>query len=144
MIASFKEYNFAFLCHRNRSSAKEPTEKASQSCSRKDFLIDLRQIFGNRLIAPITYNAYTCSGKCELTTDSFRGPFKNHAAASFMMNKDQTESEPAELCCVPSAYTGQLILYDGADVADYVLRDLPNMVVSECSCVFTKKASKPT
>lgn len=62
-----------------------------------------------------------------------------------MMNAAQTDSEPAEFCCVPSAYKELSVLYHGndADAADYVLRELPNMVVTECTCVF-KKARKPT
>ena len=99
-------------------------------------IVDTRAVFGEKVVGPVSYNAYTCAGKCEVSKNGrLVGRFQNHATVAYMMKRvAQNSTQPAEFCCVPSAYKKLPILYYGTH-AFIVLRQLPDMIVTECTCV---------
>lgn len=100
-------------------------------------IVDTRAVIGEKVVRPVSYNAYTCAGKCEVSKNGrLVGRFENHAAVAYLMKHVvQNSTEPAEFCCVPSAYKKLPILYHDTH-AFMVLRQVPNMIVTECTCVY--------
>lgn len=85
------------------------------------------------IIAPLSFNAYNCVGKCDLT--SAPGIFSNHAMVRLAVAEhwDRGKNVTAP-CCVPTNFSGLLgVLYTNTE-GHVVLRQYKDMAATECGC----------
>lgn len=110
-----------------------PSSSPAVLCSRRDLHINAKHIFGNLIIAPLSFNAYDCAGKCDVTFAP--GSFSNHAIVRLTAAEHSKQGyEVTAPCCVPTNYGSLLgVLYTKQD-GHVVLRQYTNMVATECGC----------
>ena len=102
-------------------------------CSRRDLHINSKHVFGDLIVAPLSFNVYDCAGKCDLTFAP--GSFSNHAIVRFKAaeHRDRGENVTAP-CCVPTNFSNLLgVLYTTTN-GHVVLRQYKDMVAAECGC----------
>ena len=103
-------------------------------CSRHDLHINAKRTFGNLLIAPLSFNAYGCAGRCDVTAAP--GSFSNHAMVRSIAAEQWDGDGNLPLpCCVPVSFSTNMlgILYS-KESGHVVLRQYQNMVATECGC----------
>ena len=118
---------------RTNKTALVPSPDPATLCSRRDLHINSKHIFGDLIIAPLSFNAYDCAGQCELTFAP--GSFSNHAIVRLTAAKhwDREENVTAP-CCVPTSFSSHMgVLYTNRD-GHVVLRQYKNMVATKCGC----------
>jgi len=114
-------------------TAAIPSPSPTDLCSRRDLHINAKHIFGNLIIAPVSFNAYDCAGKCDATYSP--GSFSNHAIVRLTAAQHWGPgSHMTAPCCVPTNYGSLLgVLYTTQD-GHVVLRQYKDMVATECGC----------
>ena len=114
-------------------TAATPSPSPSVLCSRRDLHINVKHIFGNLIVAPVSFNAYDCVGKCDPTFSP--GSFSNHAIVRLTAAQHwKPGSDMTAPCCVPTNFGSLLgVLYTQQD-GHVVLRQYKDMVATECGC----------
>jgi len=118
-----------------RSKEKPPPEE--DMCSRRDLHVDTRQVLGDRVVFPVVYNAYICTGKCESPHKGHHQRlFTNHALVQYHMQVNNS----ANFICVPFSYSSLAVFqYVDQRKTHIVTRTFPEMIVSECKCAVVKE-----
>ena len=108
-----------------------PASDQGSLCARRSFVTKTKDIFGARAIAPLSFNAYDCTGKCDYTAASHS--FNNHAIVRSLAVTWDREINVTSPWCVPTSFNSlTALLYYGKD--HVVLRQFPDMVAKECGC----------
>ncbi|XP_071498668.1 bone morphogenetic protein 2-like [Diadema antillarum] len=109
------------------------TQKKSQ-CSRADMHVDMDAIgWSNRVIMPVRYNAYRCTGRCPFPLPEGY-PVTNHAVIQSIMNMvDGDDIATPPPCCVPATLHPISFLYFD-DEENAVLKTIEDMIVGTCGC----------
>ena len=127
---------FVLFCCRGRRSKKKPLPEEDM-CSRRDLHVDTRQVLGDRVVFPVVYNAYICTGKCDSPHKGHhQGLFTNHALVQYHMQVNNS----ANFICVPFSYSSLAVFqYVDQRKTHIVTRTFPEMIVSECKCAVVKE-----
>ncbi|KAL9978245.1 hypothetical protein ACROYT_G015740 [Oculina patagonica] len=106
---------------------------ANRDCSRRDFNVNFDDIYGdgNFVVAPESYNAYHCQGRCPFPLYDHLNA-TNHAVIQTLQHTISSSSVPA-VCCVPTTLTPLTILYHDDD-GNPQMRRMDNMIVQACGC----------
>lgn len=103
------------------------------SCVRQPLMIDFREIgWAEWIIAPAGFDAYFCSGSCGFPLGQHQNP-TNHAVLMSLVRVLAGDGSPSAPHCVPSSFTGILLLYVDSD-SNVVLKNYKDMVVQSCGC----------
>ncbi|XP_067138163.1 bone morphogenetic protein 10-like isoform X1 [Centruroides vittatus] len=102
-------------------------------CRRKPLKVKFSDInYDTWIIAPESYDAFECAGKCHFPMSAHLTPTK-HAIIQTLMHQTNPKSA-SRSCCVPTKLAPISILYldeDGSVTYNYEYED---MVVTECGC----------
>ncbi|PFX14694.1 protein decapentaplegic-like [Stylophora pistillata] len=112
----------------------QPSANKTDLCTRRDMYINTKQTFGSFLIAPLSFNAYNCVGKCDL--NAAPASFSNHAMVrSLAAERMDGGGKVALHCCVATNFSTDMlgIMYFKRD-GHVILRQYRNMVATECGC----------
>ena len=117
----------------NKTNSR-PSTNDTDLCTRRDLHINTKQTFGNFLIAPLSFNAYDCVGKCDLTAGA--ASFSNHAVVRSLAAERMDGGGKVVLnCCVATNFSTDMlgIMYFKKD-GHVILRQYRDMVATECGC----------
>ncbi|VDM65507.1 unnamed protein product [Strongylus vulgaris] len=104
-------------------------EEKKAMCQRRSSMIDLRLLgWGRWVIAPATFEAGFCSGKCPNPLPKDMNP-SNHAILQSLL---QSASIPA-VCCSPDQMQSLTIFYRD-EIGRSTIRNFENMIVDSCTC----------
>ncbi|XP_066947738.1 bone morphogenetic protein 10-like [Macrobrachium rosenbergii] len=106
--------------------------RLKNSCKRKPLKVDFKDIGWDKwIIAPPSYEAYQCSGKCFYPLASHLSPTK-HAVVQNLVHSLHPD-RASRACCVPTKLGPISLLYveNGTPTYEYSYND---MVVLECGC----------
>lgn len=123
---------------RRKRSAQTP------GCHIEDFSVNFHKIEIKYIIAPVSYNARTCTGSCDNDFLSRNGRFGNNhakimagARARFedSQRTAQFYTEPKGPCCTPTKYSSLTVIERG-EREDKTIRYVtyPSMRVEACGC----------
>lgn len=100
-------------------------------CHRDSLHVEFADLgWDNWIIAPLSYNAYTCKGFCDYPLSDSYYP-TNHATVQSMVHSIHPKVPQA--CCVPIKYKSLTILHTNK-TGQPVLRAYKNMIVEACGC----------
>ena len=117
----------------NKTNSR-PSTNDTDLCTRRDLHINTKQTFGNFLIAPLSFNAYDCVGKCDLAAGA--ASFSNHAVVrSLAVERMDGGGKVVLNCCVATNFSTDMlgIMYFKKD-GHVILRQYRDMVATECGC----------
>ncbi|KAK7082130.1 Bone morphogenetic protein 10, partial [Halocaridina rubra] len=129
-IDDLPTYAFSSLEGRRRPTGRK--RRAKNSCKRKPLKVDFKDIGWDKwIIAPPSYEAYQCSGKCFYPLASHLSPTK-HAVVQNLVHSLHPD-RASRACCVPTKLGPISLLYveNGTPTYEYGYND---MVVLECGC----------
>lgn len=110
------------------------SEQKSSLCRAVPITIDFGDLsFADWIIEPKSFQSNYCSGKCSLNEDL---PFSNYASIQHVLNSVGVigKNVPPPLCCAPTQTKPLTIFYLDENQHDHVVKLLPDMIVSKCSC----------
>ncbi|XP_045614962.2 bone morphogenetic protein 10 [Procambarus clarkii] len=116
-----------------RAKGRRPRKrKAKNGCKKKPLRVDFKDIgWDTWIIAPPSYEANQCSGKCNYPLASHLSPTKHAVVQNLVhsLHPDRT----SRACCVPTLLGPISLLYleNGITTFKY---DYDDMVVLECGC----------
>ncbi|KAL9979117.1 hypothetical protein ACROYT_G016730 [Oculina patagonica] len=94
------------------------------ACRKVDMFVDFADLgLYDRIIAPASFNAYQCKGKCSPT---------NHSLLKALIEKKNGNKTNGEACCVPTKLR-PISLLQMEENGNVVMRNY-DMVVEECGC----------
>ncbi|EYB80877.1 hypothetical protein Y032_0398g732 [Ancylostoma ceylanicum] len=98
-------------------------------CQKRGSVIDLRLLgWGRWVIAPATFEAGFCSGKCPNPLPTDINP-SNHAILQSLL---QSSSVPP-VCCSPNQMRSLTIFYRD-ELGRSTIKNFEDMIVESCSC----------
>ncbi|XP_033097121.1 bone morphogenetic protein 10-like [Anneissia japonica] len=101
-------------------------------CQKREMMVDFKDIgYDNWIIAPKSYQAYQCSGKCVFPLTDRWSPTK-HAIIQTLVHEFKPKSIPKP-CCVPNNLAPISLLYIKEGVITYKYK-YEGMVVKDCAC----------
>ncbi|KAK4290612.1 hypothetical protein Pmani_036501 [Petrolisthes manimaculis] len=106
--------------------------RAKNGCKKKPLKVDFKDIGWDRwIIAPPSYEANQCSGKCFYPLASHLSPTKHAVVQNLVhsLHPDRT----SRACCVPTLLGPISLLYIENGITTYKY-DYDDMVVLECGC----------
>ncbi|XP_047494148.1 bone morphogenetic protein 10-like isoform X1 [Penaeus chinensis] len=111
---------------------KGKRRRAKNACKRKPLKVDFEDIGWHKwIIAPPSYEAYQCSGKCFYPLPSHLSPTK-HAVVQNLVHSLHPD-RASRACCVPTLLGPISLLYLENNIPTYKY-DYDDMVVLECGC----------
>ena len=103
----------------------------STTCAKHEYEIDFNQFsFGQWILQPKRFNAYTCSGSCPNPLSPQYYP-SNHAILLSLI-RSQKEEHGQQPLCVPVKLKPLCLLYYDRD--ELVIKYHRDMIVQECGC----------
>jgi hypothetical protein len=106
------------------------SDNPSSTCSKHEYEIDFRQFsFGQWILQPKRFNAYTCSGSCPNPLSPQYYP-SNHAILLSLIRSQKEHGQQA--LCVPVRLKPLCLLYYDRD--ELVIKYHRDMIVQECGC----------
>lgn len=106
-------------------------ENPRSTCAKHEYEIDFRQFsFGQWILQPKRFNAYTCSGSCPNPLSPRYYP-SNHAILLSLI-RSQREEHAQQPLCVPVRLKPLCLLYYDRD--ELVIKYHRDMIVQECGC----------
>ncbi|RNA19336.1 bone morphogenetic 3 [Brachionus plicatilis] len=112
------------------------TKKEIVKCQTKPLIIDFQDLsFSSWIIEPKRFQGNYCDGSCKYPYNK-EVSFSNYAALQSILNSINlsVNNGAPELCCTPSSTSKIPIFYKDLNSVDYVVKYLPDMVVTECAC----------
>ena len=107
--------------------------KRSESCHRKDMVVNLRQLRFDELgfVQPLQFNAYRCSGSCSAFTSANK---TGHAIIQALISELKEKVDAP--CCSPWELGPQRFLVIEKHIPKLVvaLKPIYNIVVKSCGC----------
>ncbi|XP_062616191.1 bone morphogenetic protein 10-like [Saccostrea cucullata] len=118
--------------HEFHNRVKRRTRRSM--CRRKPMTVNFADIqWDTWILAPASYEAYECVGKCHFPVNERLSPSK-HAIIQSRLHLTMPKTYPRESCCVPTKLDSISILYfDESGVLTYKPK-YDGMVVTECGC----------
>jgi growth differentiation factor 10 len=101
----------------------------SNSCNKKNLIINFKEIGWDWIISPISFNAYFCAGDCSDFSDS--SSLRTSMMLSFMTRYKNFKRQNS-FCCVPTKKRSMLVIYRDNSTVKVML--MPNMIVEKCVC----------
>ncbi|GIX99559.1 bone morphogenetic protein 10 [Caerostris extrusa] len=112
---------------------KGKMKKKKNPCRRKPMHVNFAAInYDQWIIAPPSYEAFECTGKCSFPMSAHLAPTK-HAIIQTLIHSLEPK-QVSRACCVPIKLTPISILYVDDDGTVTYRYDYEDMVVSECGC----------
>ncbi|MPC14632.1 Bone morphogenetic protein 10 [Portunus trituberculatus] len=107
--------------------------RAKNGCKKKPLRVDFKDIgWDDWIIAPVSYEANQCTGKCFYPLASHLSPTK-HAVVQTLMNSVHPDRSP-RACCVPTKLGPISLLYFENNQTPTYKYQYDDMVVLECGC----------
>ena len=120
---------FSFSPRRRFRRTILPSDPTS-TCAKHEYEIDFRQLpFGQWIVQPKHFNAYTCSGSCPNPLSPQYYP-SNHAILLSLIRSQKEHGQQA--LCVPVRLKPLCLLY--YDRNELVIKYHRDMIVQECGC----------
>ncbi|XP_071038217.1 dorsalin-1 isoform X2 [Parasteatoda tepidariorum] len=112
---------------------KGKLKRKKNPCRRKPLHVNFAAInYDQWIIAPPSYEAFECTGKCSFPMSAHLAPTK-HAIIQTLMHSLEPK-QVSRAACVPSKLTPISILYVDDDGVVTYKYDYEDMVVAECGC----------
>ncbi|XP_035222369.1 bone morphogenetic protein 10-like [Stegodyphus dumicola] len=112
---------------------KGKLKKKKNPCRRKPLHVNFASInYDQWIIAPPSYEAFECSGRCSFPMSAHLTPTK-HAIIQTLMHSLEPK-QVSRACCVPSKLSSISVLYVDDDGVVTYKYDYEDMVVAECGC----------
>ncbi|XP_054711026.1 bone morphogenetic protein 10-like [Uloborus diversus] len=112
---------------------KGKLKKRKNPCRRKPLQVNFADIkYDQWIIAPPSYQAFECTGKCSFPMSAHLTPTK-HAIIQTLMHSLEPK-QISRACCVPTKLTSISVLYVDDDGVVTYKYDYDDMVVAECGC----------
>ena len=135
-------YNISIFCCRDRRSEDE-SSMGKITCSKRDLFLDTSQVFGDSVVYPLAYNAYTCAGNCERPFgDNYnRDSFTNYALVRYRFHTLQNKTHHSfDVFCVPFSYKSFTVMhYVNEAKTQIAIRTFPEMIIAKCKCAMSEK-----
>lgn len=108
-------------------------EERKQSCRRRSLTVSFADIgWSPWIISPEHFEAYYCSGNCDLK-QAEETSATNHAIIQSVVKNIAGHSDLPSPCCVPDKLMSLSVLFFDQD-RNVVLKNFPNMSVETCGC----------
>lgn len=122
------------ISHKIHSRVKRRGRRSGGLCRRRPMTVNFADIqWDSWILAPSSYEAYECVGKCHFPVNERLSPSK-HAIIQSRLHLTMPKEYPRESCCVPTKLDSISILYyDEYGVLTYKPK-YDGMVVTECGC----------
>ncbi|KAG8184294.1 hypothetical protein JTE90_008979 [Oedothorax gibbosus] len=112
---------------------KGKLKRKKNPCRRKPLHVSFAAInYDQWIIAPPTYEAFECTGRCSFPMSAHLAPTK-HAIIQTLMHSLEPK-QVSRACCVPIKLSPMSILYVEDDGTVTYKYDYEDMVVAECGC----------
>ncbi|KFM66324.1 Bone morphogenetic protein 10, partial [Stegodyphus mimosarum] len=112
---------------------KGKLKKKKNPCRRKPLHVNFASInYDQWIIAPPSYEAFECSGRCSFPMSAHLTPTK-HAIIQTLMHSLEPK-QVSRACCVPTKLSSISVLYVDDDGVVTYKYDYEDMVVAECGC----------
>ncbi|CAL1272140.1 unnamed protein product [Larinioides sclopetarius] len=112
---------------------KGKLKRKKNPCRRKPLHVNFADInYDQWIIAPPSYEAFECTGKCSFPMSAHLAPTK-HAIIQTLMHSLEPK-QVSRACCVPIKLDPISILYVDDDGTVTYKYDYEDMVVAECGC----------
>ncbi|XP_055943285.1 bone morphogenetic protein 10-like [Argiope bruennichi] len=112
---------------------KGKLKRKKNPCRRKPMHVNFAAInYDQWIIAPPSYEAFECTGKCSFPMSAHLAPTK-HAIIQTLMHSLEPK-QVSRACCVPIKLAPISILYVDDDGTVTYKYDYEDMVVAECGC----------
>ncbi|XP_051542036.1 bone morphogenetic protein 10-like [Myxocyprinus asiaticus] len=104
-----------------------------EDCKRAELYVDFKDIgWDSWVVAPASYQAYTCRGSCNYPLAPEVTPTK-HAIIQTLLNL-KSPQKASQACCVPTKLQPISLLYENKNGVVVLKHKYEGMVVAECGC----------
>ena len=110
-------------------------------CKRKSMIVDTTKIgWASHVLAPRTFDAYRCEGKCKSYTSQAVKKQTNHAVLQAILSQLGTRYNGRPVkppCCAPSQFENKTLLLHRNIKGQSVIgvEEFTDMVVKSCACL---------
>lgn len=128
-----KKFQVLSFDEKTMKKARKVQLREPRSCSRRYLKVDFADIgWSEWILAPKSFDAYYCSGKCEFPIPKVVRP-SNHATIQSIVKTVGIIPGIPWPCCVPEKMNPLTVLFLD-ESKNIVLKNYPNMSVDTCAC----------